>query len=279
MRALLAVEFMKIVRRPMAWVLAVVVFGGFVLLNALFAVMIVGPETPGTDQESLRASVVLPDGFVDSLGLLGLLGSVALIILAAGVVGSEFSWGTMRTMLQVQTDRSKVLLAKILSLQIIAAALVVVSVPLSILSSWLMGIAIGEEVPSSVWLTTAFFGDIPLQAFRVFLAVGMWALIATTLTVITHSLTAGIAATLMLNFLGGTVSNLISSLGDAGTWVARVFPNEAINAVIGLNTASQEMYTRSDYPWIAASLIVWSVVLTGVALVRFRRMNILDVSA
>ena len=121
-------EWFVLRRRPIAWVLLALLVGLFVLLR-LTEYMVValhdGTLTGGEARMALlrddqvqqfRLQLGFPGIFGAALGHINSVGGLCAIVLAAGAVGSDYSWGTLRAALARRPDRGRWLLAKIATL-------------------------------------------------------------------------------------------------------------------------------------------------------------------
>src|SRR6478672_2624005 len=124
---LIRAECFKLTRRPLAWVLLAVFLASLVLL-LLAEFLVVGLDA-GIFSGGARAQLLseeqvrqfrlhlgLPGIFGAVLGHVNGVGGICAIALAAGMIGSEYSWGTLRTQLARRPNRGRYLLAKIVGL-------------------------------------------------------------------------------------------------------------------------------------------------------------------
>lgn len=273
---LFGVELAKIVRRPMTWILVVILFGFTVLVYAsLILALVSGFEgnvtVEGAEGQSFEDMILLPDGFSLGVGLAQGVGSVLLAILAAGTFGSEFSWGTLRTMLLMRADRVRLLIAKLLVLLLAVVVVTLLGAAIGLFGSLVAGIVVDGSLRTDQWLTASFFRD----AARLML-IGMvystfWTLFAAALTIVTRSLAAGIGVTMAALFVGDFTTSIIAGLGTLGRWISRIFPNTALNA---LSTGTDLVAT--DWAWIVTNLVGYTALMLAIAVVRFRRMNMIS---
>ncbi len=272
-------EIWKLTKRPMTWALGGILVGFIVLIYVTLFALLIGPEAANLDREGLTESLILPDGLYMGIGLIQLLVSALVIVLAAGMVGSDLSWGTVRTMLMMGSGRVRILVAKALTLLTFGLLAIIVGVLLTVLASWGIGAATGDGPSGFSWLTGAFITDSVIVAARALVAVTLWAIISATITLTLRSLAAGIGITLTLSFVGGQIGGLLGQFGDAGTWVSRVLPNAGIDAIGQLNQVSPPVYGAGDWAWILASIIGWFLLMTVIAVTTFRRMDTLAAGA
>src|SRR4051812_43323545 len=134
MLRLLRSELYRLVRRWMPWImLALIVLAAFAVYfliwgstQAQIELLKSGqPQPPGAPTlEQLRETLlIVTPGRVQDFGVsvVSGFGSVMLIVFAASHVGTEFGWGTFRTLLAHGATRSGFLVSKSLSLLLYAA--------------------------------------------------------------------------------------------------------------------------------------------------------------
>ncbi|MCZ2849396.1 ABC transporter permease subunit [Modestobacter sp. VKM Ac-2978] len=150
--AMVRAELTKLLRRPATWVL----LGLWPALQLVFSTVIPyvsyqrGATFEGLPPEVLLASM-LPDQLVlNSLSGLPLFGGALLLTLGALLAGSEYGWGTLKTLLGQGPRRLQVLAAQLLALLVVLAVAVLVSFALTALASG--AIAAGESATAD-WPT------------------------------------------------------------------------------------------------------------------------------
>lgn len=139
---LLSSELFRMKKRAQSWILLLItivltglIYGGF----AIAARMEDGPDGP-----SMRETVTFIDfsEFVVTMSI-GFFGSIMLIIIAAGAMGNEFSWNTLRPLVARARSRASLLSAKIASIVIYAVlfvlVLLAVLVGMVFIGSWVVG--------------------------------------------------------------------------------------------------------------------------------------------
>ena len=282
-RTLVRVERARILRRPMTWILGIIIGGLTGLIYFSLALVLLLPEgsEAGLSPEEtadVRELVIFPEGFAFGMSAIGGFATIAMIILAAGAFGSEFSWGTVRTSLMAGVSRDRFYAGKIVTLLVLGALVTVAAAALSFGATLTVGLVIDQSFYVDEWLNGEFFLDALLMILRSFIAIGIWTLIAGTLALVTHSLAAGIGVTLGAYIGGDIVFSLLRAAGDIGRWISRFFPNEAVNALLSMNGANPPSYEATDYAWIAANLLFYTVAAISIAVYRFRRMDIIAAS-
>lgn len=275
---LVRVEIAKLVRRPMTWILALIYAAFMGLVYLAYLLLLVGDEIEGMDKQDIKDLVYLPDGLGFGLGLATSIATTSMIILAAGSFGSEFGWGTIRTVLLMRVERMRLFIAKVVVLEGFALVAVIAGAVGAVAGAVILGAAGGDGPATSAWLTAAFAGDLLLYSLRAWIAIAIWTLIAAEVAILTHSLGISIGATLAAYIVGDITTSLLDQAGKLGEYVSRLLPNAGINALLRLNSADAPTYVATDYLWIATNLVIWAGVATTFAVLRFRSMNILAAS-
>ncbi|HEY8786999.1 MAG TPA: ABC transporter permease subunit [Candidatus Limnocylindria bacterium] len=218
MLRLLRSEIYRLRRRWMPWVvLLIIVLAGvgiyllvYVAAQAQLQAVRSGaiPSQPGAEQamnETLRE--LRPDrvqGF--GVQLVSGFGSVMLIVFGASHVGTEFGWGTLRTLLAHGAGRGAFLGAKVLSLALYAALFVFVGVVAAIVGSYVVAAIAGADASG---LDLGAIANAAARAYYTFLP---YMALALVIAVWSRSAGAGIAAGLVVYFAEGLVAQLLVSL-------------------------------------------------------------------
>jgi ABC-2 type transport system permease protein len=280
---LITLEFSKLIRRPMTWILALIfvsfmAFMYFALTLAILAADVEGME--GFDPAGLQDQMFLPDGLAFGNSLLVGVSAVLMIILAAGSFGSEFSWATVRTTLLMRADRTTLVWSKLTVLAVMALLLsavgmviVVAGALVSELIAGEAGVAVGDR------LTGDLLADAAVVTGRTVIYLAVWALIGGMLALATSSMAIGTGVGLATYFVGDLFTSLIGQLGDIGELAARMMPNYGVNQLIMMNQVSPPEFTGTDYAWIVGNLLLYVALFTVLGLYRFRRMNVLAASS
>ncbi len=122
-------EIMKLRRRPALWVLLALWFAMALAFGYLIPYLIYqNPPAGGAgfDGQLLLASII-PSGWLGNVvGGMPLFGAAMILIVGALVVGSEFGWSTMSTVMTQRPGRLKVLAGKLGALAVVVVAFEVV---------------------------------------------------------------------------------------------------------------------------------------------------------
>src|SRR5215218_7754161 len=119
-------EWLKLWRRPATWVLGISFCGAILTIGYVFvwlSALIVEQTPPSGDlpdpvglAREIRAELVPAQFLGASLALFGSLGGAIAIILGALTLGSEYGWGTLKTIFTQGPGRLVVLGGKVLAL-------------------------------------------------------------------------------------------------------------------------------------------------------------------
>ena len=207
-------ELRKLAHRPLAW--AVFALPAVLALVGL-ALGYLTARAQGTLPSVLPH--ISPPGYLPNIfGALEMLGPICVAVLAAGLIGSDYSWGMMRVQVATGAPRARLLGAKLLALAVALAAWIVVAVAAATVSSVAITLFSGHAL-SFGQVGATWFGQLGLMFGRTWLVLAAWMSIAVLASVAGRSLAAGIAAPIVWQVLEGI---LFSVLGAAGSFGAHV---------------------------------------------------------
>jgi len=186
------------------------------------------PTQPGAEQAMSQTLRELRPDRVQGFGvqIVSGLGSVMLIVFGASHVGTEFGWGTFRTLLAHGAGRGALLVAKVLSLALYAALFVFLGVVAAILGSSVATAMAGADA-SGLDLET-----IANAAARAYYTLLPYMALATVIAVWSRSAGAGIAAGLVVYFTEGLVAQLLVSFNRDYANVVNYGLSRNVGAVI-----------------------------------------------
>ncbi len=265
-RELFRAEFAKLARQPSVWILSGI-FGAFAfLLLFSFGSFLATPSSadPGGAavffREALRQDALL---FISNP--LSSILVILFVILAALLMGHEYSRGTLRTLLLTGARRRDVVHAKLATLLTLATGLTVALLMFAFAAAGLLGLIAGESFVR--WDP----GAVAWRALATLVTLATWGILAFAVTLVTRSLGAGIGVVMATLVLGGTIASILMIFGDVGVWAMRMFPNTAINALTGSRVPDAETLV-----WAIPNLVGY----VGLAIWgSYRRLETLDVLA
>ena len=256
MLALLRCELFKLRHRLMTRVLLSLVVGGplgaYVLLAAL-------PQDGTSDADNLRIGQVTDDGMF----VVYQIGMIAAVALAASTIATEYSWGTIRTLLPRTAGRSAFLAAKAVSLGVF----VVLVVLLGFVAA-LAGSALATELRDlDSSLGSDFVGQALGSLAKTILAILPYCAVAFVVALWTRSSAAGIAVPIIAFYAEVLLTPLFTSTG-ALDWLPNALIYNNITVLLGAHT----LVPKGDLlgPWQAAGVLAGYVTaLVSLAFGRF----------
>ncbi len=282
---LLRSEVYRLRRRFMPWVLLLLIVvagvGFYVVVYASLQAQVEAmrsgaiPSQPGAEEAMRETLEAMRPDRVQSFGvqIVSGLGSVMLIVFAASHVGTEFAWGTLRTLLAHGAGRTTFLGAKLLSTALFAALFMFVGIVAPILGSYVVqaiaagdtrGVDLGAVANSA---GRAYYTFLPYMALASLIA--LWA----------RSAGAGIAAGLVVLLTEGLVAQLLVSLNTDYAKIVNYGLSRntsALTRVVTTTSATPEpgFSTLPDQGQAAIVLAIYTVVFLALAFWRLRTRDI-----
>lgn len=275
MTALVRMELLKLAKRPMTWVLALLLLsiiglgpvGGVLELRSV-------DEAARTDMlNNLTLPGIIP-WFAQTLYIFA---SIMLVIFAASTIGSEYSWGTLRPFLATGMPRVRFLAAKLLALALVGLAFT--ALPLLLCALLAVPIALLNDRPAfGFTVDLAWLLDLVAIVGRCYLAVMTPALIAFMIGLAGRSQAAGIGAALGLQITELVVSTMLLSLNlNWAKTVVNFLPGQNSLTLVGNYAAFGSPHLPPGIPgeWrIIATLSTYCIVCLAIALALFGRRDI-----
>jgi ABC-2 type transport system permease protein len=244
---LIRAEWFKLARRPMTWVL-LAVFLGFMLLNFGTEFVLVALHTGafgeaiqfkllGQEQvDQFRLMISFPGVFGAVLGQANSIGGICAIVLAAGAMGSEYSWGTLRTQLTRQPNRGCYLVAKIAALLMIQLCGIAIGLMVGALLALLFGGLLGN-------MGAVAAGDLlrlPIGMLRSLYVMQPYVMVTIACCTLGRSVLAGAAGGFLFLILdvGLGALSFLSQLGGLLGFLIKLVAQPNVNALIVLNSQS-----------------------------------------
>ena len=246
MLKLIRAEWFKLTRRPLAWVLLAV----FLVLLALLLLtefLVVGLND-GLFSGGARAQLLseeqvrqfrlhlgFPGVFGAVLGHVNGVGGICAIALAAGVIGSEYGWGTLRTQLARQPNRGRYLIAKIIGLLLALLAGILLALVLGGLLALLFGSLLNDTGGAS-----ASVPALPLGVLRSLFVLLPYVLCTVACGILGRSVVAGaLGGFLFLAADAGLGAlSFLAGLGGPIGFLLNLIVQPNINTLIVLNSQS-----------------------------------------
>jgi len=177
-------ELFKVIRRPGIWVLISVLLALAILLGYAITWLIYTHPPPGASQGLPPGTTLAdfkvalyPQNFVrQTLSQWGVLGGVFALIVGVLMQGSEYGWGTIKTLYTQRSGRLTMLSGKIAALAVVVAVMVVALFAVDAASSSVVAWVDGKTIsfPEADVIVKAV-----VAAFLIF---GFWAIFGLTLS-------------------------------------------------------------------------------------------------
>lgn len=262
---ILSSELFRMRKRSQSWVLFVIalalvalIYGGFVLAGLL---------TSGQESQDLREQATFSNFSEFGISMaVGFFGSVMLIIIAAGMMGNEFSWNTLRPLVARARSRASLLTAKLLSL-LVYSILFVAVLSLGVAALFLIGSAVVGE-PSGFSMSVLWDGV--EYAFQLAYTNLPYLALAFMLATVFRSNAAGIAGALGLSFIEQPIFLLLGLASDFFQDVEKWGVSWNVAQISGFNpTAESSGDVRA-----AIILAVYTAIFVAISYIVFLRRDV-----
>ncbi len=275
LRSLVAMERMKIVKRPMTWITFLILVVGVAAIVLLAYVSIHAARLDAAEKASRLHNFTWPTGITRSFDIAGFLGQIMLVVLAASFVGSEYGWGTIRVMVGTGAARTKLLLAKLIALTQTTIVFLLAAAAAGALASLVVTVVGGHTVTLGT-VNTAWWGDLALMILRSFFVLWVMVVLAFSVASLTRSVAAGVAVGIGWPFLEQILAALLGLLGNIGDEIKKWLISTNMNALVQRNgLGPHSVNPGTPGAWHAfIVLAVYCVVLLVVAIVVFRQRDI-----
>jgi ABC-type transport system involved in multi-copper enzyme maturation permease subunit len=246
LRNLIAAEWLKLSRRPMSWVLLGTFLGLMLIYLATWALVIalhVGALSGGaarfqvlsdTQVAELKRQLGFPGIFGAVLGQVNSTGGICAIILAAGFLGSDYSWGTLRVLLTRAPHRGAYLLAKLITLMLGLLAAILIALLVGTLLALASSAAL--HLPSRLGLRDLL--ALPLGVLRSLYVIVPYVMLTMAGAAFGRSVLAGVGSGLI--FLALDVSagslNTLGAVSPLVRLLVNLLLQPNINTLVVLNS-------------------------------------------
>jgi ABC-type transport system involved in multi-copper enzyme maturation permease subunit len=277
MRDALRAELLKLRKRPSTWVLVVlsiyfVVFTYFIVDFIIFYLAREGAILL-TEPLRLQLARVLPHELIENvMEATSYYVNLLALILGALTSGSEYGWGTLKTILKQRSSRSAIYVGQAIALALVIALMVICVFALSAATSWIIAIA---EIAPTDWPPLV---DIAESIGAAWLILTMYATLGQMLGTLFRSAAPAIGFGIFwIMVVEQTFIDLFSLSIDQLAAIQEWLP--AANATTlagswGLPGVGDQVpvllpVSGNQYAWMTAAYLIGSVV-AGVLLSRYR---------
>ena len=185
-------EFFKIRRQWTTWIMLVLFLGVMILPYIIEA-------TAPNVRTNIQTNPLhfFYDVLSIGMSIVRVFSGIFLLILTARVIGLEYQLGTIRVLLSRGVGRLQLLLAKLLTVAVIALALVVVGILLSYLLTVIVVAGVTGNLNAFSALNSTFWSDAGIYVLTILLNAGVTILLAAAAAVLGRSLAFGLSAALI----------------------------------------------------------------------------------
>ncbi len=284
MERLLHAEFFKLRKRMMTWVLGLILIGLVVLLYSILwstssRVARFGEENQFTGID-LRQALFLPGAIPYALQIVGTFGVILAVILAAGSIGSEYAWGTVRLVATASSGRIRWLSAKLLIVVGLTALGALLAVFAALAYSAIIAAYYGDA--SASFLTGAFVRD-QLEAYgRTLFVIMPYLTLSFAVAVVFRSTLAGVGTGMGVAFAEPLIDGLMGAAGRPWDKVPDYLLNTNRQVILLQNKLPEVLPRfggRGDAsgltpPEAGLVLALYTIAFVAIAFIVFRRRDI-----
>lgn len=214
MRASLSAELLKLRRRPAMWLIAGVWLALSVVFGYLFPYLSFRGEFSGAGTAGTPAELVLAEALPGRLAASAIQGfplfaGALALILGALAAGSEYGWGTMKTVLARGPGRLAVLAGKVGALGLVMLAVVLATFAVDAAAGWLVAVATSHPV---AWPPPA---DLARAVAAGWLIVAMWCAAGMFLGILVRGTALAIGGGLVWALAVENLGRVFASILDA----------------------------------------------------------------
>jgi ABC-2 type transport system permease protein len=226
-------EWYKLRRRWMPWIM----LGVLLVVSQLF-VWVSYSVNRSEQSGDVYANFTMPGSIPNVLGLAHSIGVILILILTASVLGTEYRWGTLRSILARGTGRWQYLASKIVLLILLAGGALLIVMAVTAVSSLIAGALAGDAPAGSS--VSARWIDVPIAFGKAWFSFLPYIALATFFTVLTTSSAAGMAISLVYYYVESIVVAIFLNLF---TWFESV-----ASYMLGRNTTALMRSGGDDMP-------------------------------
>ncbi len=264
---LLRSELFRLRKRPQSWILGIIMF---LVVAAFYSGLTIASfllsDPTGTEQNLQLGSV-----FENGMQIVTLTGSILTVVFAAGLIGNEFGWNTIRPLLARASSRSALLSAKWITLFVASIALffvgLIATLAFSALGSAVAGafegVAAGAVLDWVVEFARLVFSQLP------------YTVMAFAVALLTRSNAAGIAVGIGFGIVEALVWSLVSLMTDAFESV-RKFGIEYPSALLASMDPGMDDASTAEMWRAVAVLTVWMVCMVVATYWVFNRRDVVS---
>ena len=265
-------ELFRLRKRPQTWVMPALTVGFIAIFYAiLFLVYQFGPES---DRPDIQESAMVSNIFENGMQMFGFFGVILMIIVASSLIGSEYSWNTLRPLVARASSRSGLLTAK----WILVALYTLLMVVVGIVGSVVVALIVSPFMDASISFPADLLDDFVVGAVRWFVASIPYTALAFATALITRSNAAGIAIGIGISFVEPLIFNLLSFLAGVFDTAQEFGIAWNVQQLANISTQDDGGFmdpVAASQVWQSAGIVgVYVAIFVAVSYVVFNRRDI-----
>lgn len=266
MLSMLRSELFRARRRRQTWISIGIVAIGTMLFYLGFTIAhFFRPDDPSIAR-TLQVDTVKEEGLI----ILSLLGGIVAVVFGAGLIGSEYSWNTMRSLVARARTRSALIGAKWLAALIYVVVLVTVTVLVAYVSATVATLVTGADLS---WNGNAI-GDLVTSILQNTIAIAPYIAVAVFVAVLTRSNAASIAAGIAIVFVEPIFFALLGALSNVFDTIAKAGLSYNASQVTAFRSGSSSETSSGEFVRATLILLAWIAVLAVVSSRLFRTRDV-----
>ncbi len=211
-------EFFKMFRQWTTWIL-LVLYLGVIILPYIIEFTVPNVKT-NIQAEPLH---FFYDVLSVGLAIVRVFSGIYLLILGARIVGLEYQLGTIRVLLSRGVGRLQLLFSKMLTVAIVALALLVIGLALNYLMSLILVAGVTGNLNAYSALNGQFWSDAWTYVLTILLNMAVTMLLAIAASVVGRSLSFGLSAALVffpIDNIGTVIMTLAYRVTNSDFWLS-----------------------------------------------------------
>ena len=265
MLRLLRSEIFRLRKRPQSWVLGIIMLGGVATVYVGLTIAALVMSDPSEPKDVITPASIFESG----MQLVSGLGYLLIAIVAASLIGNEYSWGTIRPLVSRSCSRNALLSAKLVTLAMYAVALLLAGLVASIACSTVASFVVGNVHGIGVSLV----GEWAVSFLRLLVAQLPYAALVFFVTLLSRSTAVGIGVGIGIGLLEPALWALAGLMTDAFEPVRRFGLDYPSSLLYNMN-ASLDTVTAGEASRAVVILFMWSALFVASSYVVFNRRDV-----
>lgn len=234
----------------------------------------------GSESGDSYSNFTLPGSIPNALGVIHGIGVFLIVILTASILGTEYRWRTLRSILSRGTGRWQYLASKVLLLALLVGAALLIVMALASISS-VIAAALSGDAPAR-FSSSARWIDVPIAFGKGWFGLLPYMVLTAFFTVLTTSSAAGTAISLVYCYGEAIIAAIFLSLFTWFETVASYLLDRNVTAWMtsGNDTLVVNLFLGGGFGTLPSALhaflvlTVYIAALGGLALWLFRRKDL-----